>query len=186
MMNKEKNKRKNTWKAFILLPVAALLIIGFACTEKAETTDDSSADKKSQAYYEPAYMEVDVMPEYPGGFDALRKFVAQNLTYPEKAKENGIAGKVFVQFVVDKDGKVVTNTKKYRLEGEEIIIDEVVVVGYEPAEGTESDGKEDFVQLLKDEAVRVLSLLPPFDSPAIKNGKPVAVAFTFPINFALQ
>ncbi|MGC9344875.1 MAG: M56 family metallopeptidase [Bacteroidales bacterium] len=186
MMNKEKNGRKNIWKIFLLLPVSIMLIIGFACTEKAETTDMESDEKKSEAYYEPAYQHVDVMPEFPGGFDALRKFAAKNLKYPDKAKENGVAGRVMVQFVVDKEGKIVTNTKEYKIEGEENILDGVVVVAYEPADGMKDEANEEYIQLLKEEAVRVLSSLPSFESPAKKNGKPVAVAFTFPINFALQ
>lgn len=186
MMNKEKNGRKNIWKLFLILPVSVILIIGFACTEKAESDDMNTSEKKNEAYYEPAYQEVDVMPEFQGGFDALRKFVAQNLTYPEQAKENGVAGRVMVQFVVDKEGNVVTDTKQYRLKGKENILDGVVVVGYEPAEGMDTEGNAESIQLLKDEAVRVLSMLPKFDSSAKKNGKPVAVAFTFPINFALQ
>ena len=46
------------------------------------------------------------MPIYPGGDDALRKFIAKNVTYPDYAKKNGISGKVYVNFVVEKDGSV--------------------------------------------------------------------------------
>ena len=45
---------------------------------------------------------------------------------------------------------------------------------------------EKYIQELKDEAVRVVSILPDFEKPAMKDGKPVAIAYTIPINFALQ
>jgi TonB family protein len=186
MMNKEKNGRKNNWKIFLLLPVSLVLVIAFACTEKADTEETALADKKAETIHEPAFTQVDVMPVYPGGFMEIRKFVARNLKYPEEARDNGIEGKVFVQFVVDKNGQIVTKSQKYKVEGDSKLIDEVVVAAYEPAEGTVTEGNEEYIQQLKDEAVRVLSILPPFESPAQKDGKAVAVAFTFPINFVLQ
>jgi len=187
MMNIEKKDRKKAWKVLWILPVSILLLIGFACTEKSDDANITEGQKKSEAYYEPAFMEVDVMPEYPGGFDALRKHIALNLKYPEQAKINGIEGKVMVQFIVDKEGNIVTGSKEYKLEKEGTLMDEVVVVAYLPGENTgEPENKEKYIQLLKDEAVRVVSSLPAFESPALKDGKPVAVAFTFPINFLLQ
>ena len=186
MMNKAKNGRKNNWKIFLLLPVSILLIIGFACTEKDETEETGLSNKKNELSYESAYTQVDIMPVYQGGFMELRKFVAKNLAYPKDARDKGIEGKVFVQFVVDKNGDVVTNAQKYKVEGDSKLIDEVVVTSYEPAEGTQIEGNEEYIEQLKAEAVRVLSILPPFESPAMKDGKPVAVAFTFPINFVLQ
>ena len=45
-------------------------------------------------------------PEFPGGMEALYKFIEDNMRYPQMAAENGIGGKVFVQFEVDTDGTV--------------------------------------------------------------------------------
>jgi TonB family protein len=47
-----------------------------------------------------------VMPEFPGGQEALRNYIQSNLVYPEDAKELGIEGKVFVSFVVLEDGSI--------------------------------------------------------------------------------
>jgi TonB family protein len=52
------------------------------------------------------YQLVDIMPEFKGGIDSLMSFIKQNLEYPEWEKENKIEGKVFVNFVVDKNGKI--------------------------------------------------------------------------------
>ncbi len=48
----------------------------------------------------------DIFPTYPGGTDGLLHYIAHNVKYPEKAKENRIQGEVIVQYVVSKDGSV--------------------------------------------------------------------------------
>lgn len=53
---------------------------------------------------------MDVQPEFPGGNDALYKYVGANLKYPAAAKENNITGKVIVQFIIEKDGTISTPT----------------------------------------------------------------------------
>ena len=50
------------------------------------------------------YKVVDKNPEYPGGLEAMYQFIAANLQYPELAKENNIQGRVYISFVVEKDG----------------------------------------------------------------------------------
>ena len=55
----------------------------------------------------------DVYPEFPGGQDALYKYLAQNIKYPKIARENGITGRVFIRFVVEKDGSI-TNVRVLR------------------------------------------------------------------------
>ncbi len=52
------------------------------------------------------YFEVDQMPEYPGGLEALKNDILSSVKYPEEAKTKGIQGKVYVTFVVNKQGKV--------------------------------------------------------------------------------
>ncbi len=99
---------------------------------------------------------VENMPEFPGGQLELRKHIAQNVKYPEIAKENGIQGKVFVQFVVNQNGEVE---------------DAKVVRGVDPS--------------LDKEAIRVINNLPKW-TPGSQRGKPVKVSFTVPINFQLN
>ncbi|MDA3890046.1 MAG: energy transducer TonB [Salinivirgaceae bacterium] len=99
---------------------------------------------------------VENMPEFPGGNLELRKYIAQNVNYPDIARENGIQGRVFVQFVVNTKGKV----EKVK-----------VVRGVDPA--------------LDREAIRVISNLPSW-KPGSQRGKAVKVSFTVPINFQLN
>ena len=105
---------------------------------------------------EQIFMIVEHMPEFPGGDLALRKHIAENVKYPEIAKENGLSGKVFVQFVINQRGEV-ENVKIAR--------------GVDPA--------------LDKEAIRVVQGLPKW-KPGSQRGKPVKVSYTVPINFQLN
>ena len=99
---------------------------------------------------------VEDMPEFPGGELALRKYIAENVRYPEMAKENDIQGTVYVRFVVDTDGSV-KNVE--------------VIRGVD--------------QLLDKEAIRVVQSLPKW-KPGKQRGKAVKVSHSVPIKFALQ
>ena len=105
---------------------------------------------------EPVFFDVDQMPEFPGGENALRKFITSSLKYPEIAVQNEIQGKVYVSFVVKKDGSV-SNAKIAR--------------GVDPS--------------LDKEALRVVNSLPRW-KPGIQRGTPVNVSYTVPINFTLD
>ena len=104
------------------------------------------------------FVVVEEMPSFgPGGIDEFRNnYIAKNLKYPDVAAENGIQGRVYVNFVVEPDGRV-TNVK--------------VVRGVDPA--------------LDKEAVRVVSSSPKW-KPGKQRGKPVRVQYTIPIIFVLQ
>lgn len=101
---------------------------------------------------------VDKMPEFPGGNTALMKYIRDNVKYPESAKQNGVQGKVIINFVVTETGKV-TN------------------VSY----ASRSPNAE-----LNEEALRVAKTLPDFESPGIVKGRAVPVSFALPITFALN
>ena len=95
-------------------------------------------------------------PEFPGGTTALFDFINKNVKYPESARDKGIEGRVFVQFVVEKDGSLSSFTV---LRG---VSDE-----------------------LDAEAIRVLKAMPKW-KPGMNDGKPVRVQFTMPFNFKLS
>ena len=102
------------------------------------------------------FHSVEQMPQFPGGEAALMKFLQSHINYPPMAAENGVQGRVVVQFVVDKTGKV----------------GEVKVV--------RSVDKD-----LDKEAARVCASLPKF-TPGRQNGQAVAVWYTLPVTFKLQ
>lgn len=105
---------------------------------------------------EKVFTHVEQMPQFPGGDAELYKFINNNLNYPAMAIENGVQGKVIVQFVVTKDGSV-GNVKVAR--------------------SVDRD--------LDNEAVRVCKKLPKF-IPGKQNGQPVNVWYTLPVTFRLQ
>lgn len=125
-------------------PVNELFVVGYG---------DKTAPQKDE---DEVFVVVEEMPEYPGGVEALRMFLAQTVKYPVEAAKKGIQGKVYVNFVVEKDGSV-TIAKIAR--------------GVSPE--------------LDAEALRVVKLLNNW-APGKQKGKPVRVSYTVPINFALQ
>ena len=101
------------------------------------------------------FVIVEDMPVFPGGEVKMYEWLGQNIKYPQVAKENGIEGKVYVRFIVDKTGQV-TNVQLLRGIG----------------------GGCD------EEAVRVVNMMPKW-KPGNQRGKPVRVQFTIPIHFRL-
>ena len=99
---------------------------------------------------------VEEMPEFPGGMNKLGEYLAKNIKYPQMARETGIQGRVFITFVVEKDGSV-TNVQVLRSLG----------------------GGCD------EEAVRVVKSMPKW-KPGKQRGKPVRVSYNLPVNFKLQ
>ena len=122
--------------------------------------DDTLPD--SDAYYEegevsvePLYGIAEVDPEFPGGLEALYKFITDNLKYPQLALENAIQGKVYVTFFVEKDGSV-SNVRILRDIGGGCGL----------------------------EAKRVVESLPKW-IPGRQSGQVVRTQFNLPINFVL-
>ncbi len=131
-----------------------------------EGTDDETgidiADlEKNQVIVEEKVEEkifeiVESPPSFPGGDQAMYKFISENLNYPTIAEENGISGRVICQFVVGKDGS---------------IQDVKVVRGQDRS--------------LDAEAIRVIKSMPKW-IPGKQAGKTVKVKYTLPIMFQLD
>ncbi len=101
------------------------------------------------------FFVVEEMPEFPGGEEALGKYITSAVEYPEEAVSNGIQGKVYVSFIVTRSGTI-ANAKIAR--------------GVAPS--------------LDQEALRVINSLPKW-KPGAQRGKAVNVSYTVPINFEL-
>jgi len=130
--------------------------------DKNETRVETYADRKfvegvltTEQGQVIKYTQREIAPEFKGGLSAFGKFLERNIKYPTFERKNNIQGRVFVSFVVGKDG---------------ILTD--MIVPRSPSEG------------LSAEALRVLQLSPPW-SPGIQYGRPVRVQYTVPINFSL-
>ena len=142
-------------KLFKFSSIVFITII-FACSspkEKDTTTDDIQNQEVNE---EVVLEKSEESPEFIGGNDKLYEYIAENIQYPEEAKENEIQGDVYVQFIVWKDGT----------------IKDVEVVN-----GSHED--------LDNEAKRVVESMPKWN-PGKQEGIPVNVRFTLPIKFVLN
>ena len=105
---------------------------------------------------EPVFMVVEEMPEYPGGTAELMKFLAKNIKYPAEAQQKGEQGRVVVQFIVGKDGKL-----------------------------RDFEVKKSVSPTLDAEAIRVCKAMPDW-KPGRQRGMAVDCKFNVPISFRLQ
>lgn len=113
-------------------------------------------DEEEDAEEQQIFMVVESMPVFPGGEANLYKYLAENIKYPQMAKESGIQGRVFVTFVVERDGSV-TDVRVLRGIG----------------------GGCD------EEAIRVVKAMPKW-TPGKQRGKSVRVQYNLPVKFTLQ
>jgi len=193
MLNKN-YKLGSRWKLFLLVPLTLIAFFFVACTDQdAPITEIDAIEEVSQDAAESldvteseVFYVVEKMPTFKGGEPIeFRKYIAQNLIYPKEAIDNGVTGKIFVKFIVTKEGKVIIPDQESLAKAEAKPLDEVVVVAYRTLQEDAEVPNEKFIQLLKDEAVRVVSSSPDWE-PGSQRGTKVNVMYTFPINFALQ
>lgn len=170
MMNKKKTNGAGHIKyALFAIPAFALLLAGnISCSSEATKTDDvkeNAATVKPDVEEVPidkpvtkdeAFAVVEQMPEFPGGMKELMSFLSKNIKYPKAAQENGIQGRVIVQFVVEKDG---TPTE------------------FKVMRSVDPD--------LDAEALRVMKEMPKW-KPGMQKGQVVRVKYTLPVTFKLQ
>ena len=112
---------------------------------------DEPSSQKAVVSQDSIYRVAEVIPQYPGGPNEMMKYIQENIKYPQSAKDNKIEGRVYVTFVVEKDGSI-TNA--------------AVIRGFDK----ECDA----------EALRVVSSMPKW-TPGQQDGKNVRTQFTIPI-----
>jgi len=167
MITKHEKAKGFWWKLLATLPVLALLLIvnARASAQQMKKTDEtvyefSTKDitnvKIKHVDNDSIYQIVEQMPEFPGGTEKMMDYLSNNIKYPEEAKEKGISGRVFLSFVIEKDGSV-SNVKVAKGIG----------------------------KLCDDEAVRVVKAMPKW-KPGMQKGKPVRVNYMLPITFKLD
>ena len=126
-------------------------------TQEGNTTEDLPPENPVVDPDEgKVFLVVEEMPTFPGGEDEMLKYIARNIKYPPVARENNITGRVYVSFVVDKEGKI-KEAKILRGIG----------------------GGCD------EEALRVVKSMPDW-KPGRQNGRSVQVQYNLPVNFTLK
>lgn len=183
MMRKSKSNPWMRSKALYVIPVAALALSAFATPEIVSPVQDvvskfegkgtdTSADLQAIGKFSPEIMgevqnattanedtiygKVDKNAEYPGGTEALMKFMMTNLKYPETCRKEGIQGRVVIKFVVNTDGSI---------------------VDMEEVRSPHAD--------LTAEAMRIIKMMPKW-TPATVGGKTIRSRFNLPVMFRLD
>ena len=159
-MNKKQTSNRSIWKYALMLPVVAvLLFFNSTFQTKAEPVNEMNTVQQDPVASKDKpliFSHVEVMPQYPGREAALMKFLADNITYPTKAAEQGIQGRVTLRFVITPDGSI---------ENIEVM--------------------KSLDSLCDKEAIRVVKKMPKW-IPGKQNGETVSVYYSLPITFRLQ
>lgn len=173
MMTKSRTQNFARLKLMFVLPLAFSMLLVISCGPdvpvqqekeivKPQTDVPNEADNPppppqvQEDEPKKTFTVVEVMPEYPGGVNEMMKFLAENIKYPTVAKENGVSGKVYVSFIVEKDG---------------LISDITILRGI----GAGCD----------EEAIRVIKMMPKW-KPGTQRGQAVRVQYNVPIKFTLD
>lgn len=166
-MTRKGSDKKVTIRFLMYLPLLAAMMVSLPGCSQTGKPADSGMEVAPPPPPPPTAIDksgsqaplevVDVLPVFKGGDAELIKFISENVRYPESSKKKGIQGKVLVRFAIEKDGSV----------------DRVSIL-----EAVDPE--------LDQEAIRVVSALPKFEKPALKNGNEVPVWYVLPINFALK
>ncbi|MDX5447951.1 MAG: M56 family metallopeptidase [Bacteroidota bacterium] len=175
-------KPLSTMVKISMVSLVLLLITAVAGCEKSKEVTPVPEAQPTEAI-KVAIMEADVPPRPEKCQDETNKenamkcfqeglveHIIRTMKYPDEARERGLGGVAYVQFVINKDGKV-----------EQVRVLKLSINGPEgSAEPTEAEKK-----LFADASTQVVEGLPEF-SPAIKDGEPVSVEYTLPLKFALD
>ncbi len=133
------------------------LISSEVMSDYADFTDTETVVVDEVVEEEKVFNVVEQQPEFPGGLQALMRYLKDNISYPRISRENNSQGRSVVRFVVNTDGSI------------------------QDVEVVKSSGD----MYLDKEAVRVVSTMPKW-SPGMQSGKAVRVYFTLPVAFRLQ
>ena len=168
MMTKNRSANRNLVKVLAAIPALLVVLFFFSAgtatptsAQESQAADKPAITQKAEPQTkvdenEPVFTVVEEMPSYQGGQDEMFKYLVTNIKYPDEAKQKGITGRVFITYVVEKDGTV-SNVKVLRGIG----------------------GGCD------EEALRVVSSMPRWN-PGKQKGQPVRVQFNLPIMFSLD
>jgi len=161
MMTKTRSSSWTLIKVMVALPAFFAVLFFFTAGAVSNlSAQDKQQQKVKQAQEtkaeNPVFQVVEVMPEYPGGQQALYTYIATNIKYPAEAKTNNIKGTVYITYIIEKDGSVSNVEIKKGIGG-----------------GCD------------EESARVIKGMPKW-SPGLQEGKPVRVQFTLPIKFNLD
>ncbi len=146
------------------------------------TTKDANDLKENQPD-DKIFDKPEVLPQFPGGEAELYGWLARNVKYPSEAIEYGVQGRIFVQFVVEKDGGISDIKISKVSDGRAIVV--VAKAKDDSPEELNKENEEKGLKALQDESIRLVKAMPKW-KPGTNKGKPVRCYFHLPINFRLH
>lgn len=183
MMTKAKSPKWHLLKLGLILPVLYLAMLvkantdhssytnPYLLTDTLKSTEVPGSDTIQLSGDGETFTTVEKMPEFSqGGEKGLMEYIAKTVKYPETARKAGASAKIFVQFVINQEGKV---------EAVETIRSSAHMINANH-EVVNYDAKE-----FEEESIRVVKSLPSF-TPGYQRGKAVKVKMILPINFKLD
>jgi TonB family protein len=164
-----KTHKQNTWKLLFLIPLAGSMLSLHACSQQEkelpaapEILEMAQVDAPPQ--FTDCATDISVEEQMNCLHSGLVKVISENLVYPEIAREVKLEGRVFIQFLIDETGTLKSPELMRGI----------------PA----TPGKEAAAEALNQAALEVFAHFPKM-KPAQKDGKPVAIKYVVPINYAL-
>ncbi|MGE7774437.1 M56 family metallopeptidase [Chitinophaga sp. NPDC101104] len=164
MLTRKNDTRYAAVRKLMALPLAAGLIFAVSCTQHKEDVVAAKPEEKAQTPVDRTLQKptneiftvVENPPVFPGGDEALNKYLSSQIKYPDEAAEKGVEGTIFVKFIVREDGSIT----------------DVTTVGNKKGAG------------LEEESIRVVKGMPKWN-PGVQNGRKVDVEFNLPIRYTL-
>ena len=126
----------------------------------------------------------EVLPEFPGGQGEMWSWISKNIKYPQEALDYGVEGRVYIQFVVEKNGSI-SNIKPITGPGGRAVVVTAYKAGNDTPEELKKEGEDKGLQAMQQEAMRVVKAMPKW-TPGREKGKPVRTKFVLPIMFRLS
>ena len=190
MMTKSRSGILARFKILLIVPTALIVLFVTMAGNDAMAQDEKTTEKvvksekmgdidppppppppKKVKTQEPQekdaiFTVVEEMPEYPGGKDALYKFLGENVKYPKEALKESVSGTVFVTFVIEKDGSV-NKTK-------------ILATRLNP-----KDASQDIQNAMSKSALKVIHMMPNW-KPGKQRGKAVRVQYNLPVKYILD
>jgi bla regulator protein blaR1 len=164
MMNTKKTTPKRKWAYLMLIPFIAVIFLMTACGQNGNDIENTAQvtekENTPQTYADGLLPEEspDTYPEFPGGQDAMMKYLS-SIKYPDEAIEKNIEGQIYVEFMVEKDGSVQSCKAIPDASGQS--------------------------QILIDAAIQHVLNMPKWE-PGTKDGQPVLVKMVLPFQFKLK
>jgi hypothetical protein len=215
MMNQQKTRKAGLLKYSLIVPLALALVLSSNAetvvnnaksnskttvetpteTKTTEVTVQQTTKsnvkftppviQKQKAETEKIYDVVEKMPQFPGGESELLSYISKSIRYPVVAQESGTQGRIFVRFVVNKDGNVTNASILKSILNGPTANKGVVVVGYARQDSIPAKPNEQAKTALENEVLRIINAMPEW-TPGEQNGEKVSVYYTLPVIYKLS